>query len=57
MAGHFALDGTDHNSHAEQASMIRRSLLWRNSHATDPACARSSTGRNHQTGEGCMTRY
>lgn len=33
---YFALDGTDHNSHAEQASMIRRYLIWRNSHTTDP---------------------
>lgn len=33
---YFALDGTDHGSHAEQASMIRRYLIWRNSHATDP---------------------
>lgn len=33
---YFALDGTDHNSHAEQGSMIRRYLIWRNSHATDP---------------------
>ncbi len=30
---YFALDGTDHNSHAEQASMIRRYIGWRNRHA------------------------
>ncbi len=30
---YFALDGTDHNSHAEQASMIRRYIAWRNRHA------------------------
>lgn len=35
-ARYFALDGTDHNSHAEQASMIRRYLIWRNTHTTDP---------------------
>ena len=33
---YFALDGTDHASHQEQASMIRRYILWRNTHATDP---------------------
>ena len=33
---YFALDGTDHPSHHEQASMIRRYLIWRNRHATDP---------------------
>jgi transposase len=33
---YFALDGTDHPSHREQASMIRRYILWRNRHITDP---------------------
>ena len=33
---YFALNGTDHNSHREQASMIRRYIAWRNRHATDP---------------------
>jgi hypothetical protein len=33
---YFALDGTDHASHKEQASMLRRYIIWRNSHATDP---------------------
>jgi transposase len=33
---YFALDGTDHPSHREQASMIRRYILWRNTHVTDP---------------------
>jgi len=33
---YFALDGTDHPSHREQASMIRRYIIWRNNHATDP---------------------
>jgi transposase len=32
---YFALDGTDHPSHAEQASMIRRYIAWRNRHAHD----------------------
>ncbi len=31
----FALDGTDHASHKEQGSMIRRYIMWRNKHATD----------------------
>ena len=29
------LDGTDHSSHKEQASMIRRYIIWRNNHAYD----------------------
>jgi hypothetical protein len=29
------LDGTDHASHKEQGSMIRRYIIWRNSHAYD----------------------
>ena len=32
---YFALDGTDHTSHREQASMIRRYIIWRNNHAYD----------------------
>ena len=32
---YFTLDGTDHGSHAEQASMIRRYIGWRNRHARD----------------------
>jgi transposase len=32
---YFALDGTDHASHPEQASMIRRYIIWRNNHAYD----------------------
>jgi hypothetical protein len=31
----FALDGTDHRSHREQGSMIRRYINWRNQHAAD----------------------
>jgi transposase len=34
---YFALDGTDHPNHHEQARMIRRYIAWRNRHATDPA--------------------
>jgi hypothetical protein len=33
---YFALDGTDHDSHTAQASMIRRYIAWRNRHVTDP---------------------
>ncbi len=33
---YFALDGTDHDTHREQASMIRRYIAWRNRHITDP---------------------
>jgi hypothetical protein len=33
---YFALDGTDHPSHREQASMIRCHIAWRNRHVTDP---------------------
>ena len=33
---YFALDGTDHESHREQAGMIRRYIAWRNRHVTDP---------------------
>ena len=32
---YFALDGTDHDSHREQARMIRRYIAWRNRHAHD----------------------
>jgi hypothetical protein len=32
---YFALDGTDHASHRQQASMIRRCIIWRNNHAYD----------------------
>jgi transposase len=33
---YFALNGTDHADHREQASMIRRYIAWRNRHVTDP---------------------
>jgi len=32
---YFALDGTDHATRQEQASMIRRYIIWRNNHAYD----------------------
>ncbi len=32
---YFTLDGTDHTSHKEQGSMIRRYIIWRNRHADD----------------------
>jgi transposase len=32
---YFALNGTGHTSHQEQASMIRRYIIWRNNHAYD----------------------
>jgi hypothetical protein len=32
---YFALNGTDHSTHHEQASMIRRYIIWRNNHAYD----------------------
>jgi transposase len=31
--GCFALDGTDHTSHEQQARMIRRYIAWRNRNA------------------------
>src|SRR5271155_1759027 len=34
---YFALNGTDHASHEEQNSMIRRYIIWRNGHADDEA--------------------
>jgi hypothetical protein len=32
---YFALSGTDHRSHEEQNSMIRRYIAWRNRHTDD----------------------
>ena len=32
---YFTLDGTDHATHEQQASMIRRYIIWRNNHAYD----------------------
>jgi hypothetical protein len=36
----FALDGTDHTSHCEQASMTRCYIIWRNNHAYDEQLCR-----------------
>jgi transposase len=41
---YFALDGTDHRSHREQGSMIRRYIIWRNRHADD-TCLRQVVAR------------
>ncbi|GCE43789.1 probable transposase [Rhodococcus wratislaviensis] len=32
---YFSLHGTDHASHREQSSMIRRNTIWRNKHTAD----------------------
>ncbi|MER7008584.1 IS630 family transposase [Dactylosporangium sp. NPDC000555] len=37
---YFTLDGTDHASHAEQASMIRRYIAWRNRNTNNPRLRR-----------------
>jgi hypothetical protein len=41
----FTLNGTDHATHREQNSMIRRYIAWRNRHTADPAYAASSNGQ------------
>jgi hypothetical protein len=38
--GEFTLNGTDHATHREQASMIRRYIAWRNHHTADPRLRR-----------------
>jgi transposase len=43
---YFALDGTDHPSHKQQASMIRRYIIWRNNHAYDERLRRVVTRAN-----------
>jgi transposase len=43
---YFALDGTDHASHKEQASTIRRYIIWRNNHAYDERLRRVVTRAN-----------
>jgi hypothetical protein len=48
---YFALDGTDHASHKEQGSMIRRYIIWRNKHAADD---RLPSGG--EQGERCLMR-
>ena len=36
----FTLNGTDHSTHREQGSMIRRYIAWRNRHTRDPVLRR-----------------
>ena len=36
----FTLNGTDHATHREQNSMIRRYIAWRNRHTSDPRLRR-----------------
>ena len=42
---YFTLDGTDHVSHKEQASMIRRYIIWRTATPTTNDSAALSTGQ------------
>jgi transposase len=42
---YLALDGTDHACHHEQASMIRRYIIWRTTTPTTNDSAASSTGQ------------
>jgi hypothetical protein len=42
---YLTLDGTDHRSHSEQASMIRRGIIRRNRHADD-TCLRQVARAN-----------
>jgi hypothetical protein len=37
---YFALDGTGHASHRQDASMIRRYIIWRNNHVYDERLCR-----------------
>jgi hypothetical protein len=54
---YLTLDGTDHESHREQANMIRRCIAVRNRHVTDAVLRKViKRGLNHQAGEGCLTR-
>ena len=43
---YFALDGPDRTTHQEQASMIRRYIIWRNSHAYDQRLRRITDRAN-----------
>lgn len=43
---YFTLDGTDHASHKEQGSMIRRYIIWRNKHAADQRLREIVDGAN-----------
>ena len=60
---YFALDGTDHRSHKEQGSMIRRYIIWRNRHADDVRLRQivvranvARPGGNH-TSDGSWSRH
>jgi hypothetical protein len=54
---HFALDGTDHDSHRAQASMIRRYIAAEPARHRPRAPQGHPPSRNHQTGEGCLTQH
>lgn len=43
---YFALDGTDHRTHEEQNSMIRRYIIWRNRNTKDKALREVVTRAN-----------
>jgi hypothetical protein len=49
---YFTLDGTDHASHHEQASTIRRYIAWRNRHARDQRLGRIINRANCECGGG-----
>lgn len=49
---YFTLDGTDHASHAEQASMIRRYIAWRNPQHRQP-----STKQDRSPGKRSLMRH
>jgi hypothetical protein len=42
---YFTLDGTDHASHTEQGTMLRRYIIWRNSTPTTNDSAAWSSGQ------------
>ena len=46
------LDGTDHAIHQEQASMIRRYIIWRNNHAYDERAP-----AHRRPGKRCLMRH
>jgi hypothetical protein len=46
---YFALEGTGHPSHREQASMIRRYIIWRHNHAYDDHSAVRGSPRTVET--------
>jgi hypothetical protein len=43
---YFALDGTDHRSHQEQNSMIRRYIRWQNRNPHDNTLRELATRAN-----------